>query len=99
MLGRAGYTVLESGDGKEGLSLFDRERAAIDLVLLDLSMPTMPGEEVLEELMARDEEVPIVRLTGHEPDPELIDRVQAVIMKPVSFQELSDGIRDALDQP
>ncbi len=98
MLRRAGYTVLEGSDGREGLNLFDRERAAVDLVLLDLSMPTMSGEEVLEELRARDERVTVVLLTGHEPDLELIDRVQAVIMKPVTFQQLCDRIRDALDR-
>ncbi len=98
MLERAGYKVLESADGQEGLNTFDRERGVIDLVLLDLSMPRMSGEEVLEELRSRDDKVSIVLLTGHEPDPELIDRVQAVIIKPVAFQELRDGIRDALDQ-
>jgi PAS domain S-box-containing protein len=98
LLERAGYKVLESADGQEGLNTFDRQRAVIDLVLLDLSMPKMSGEEVLEELRARDNEVSIVLLTGREPEPELIDRVQAVIMKPVSFQELSDAVRDALDR-
>ncbi len=98
MLERAGYTVLESADGQEGLSTFDSERGVIDLVLLDLSMPRMSGEEVLEELRRRDDKVSIVLLTGHEPDPELIDRVEAVIVKPVAFQELRDGIRNALDR-
>lgn len=98
MLERAGYTVFEGTDGLEGLTIFDGERDGIDLVLLDLSMPKMSGEELLEELRSRDADIPIVLITGHEPDPSLAERVQAVIAKPVAFQELSERIRHALDR-
>ncbi len=38
-----GYRVLLGKDGREGLSLYERHRDEIALVLLDLSMPQMPG--------------------------------------------------------
>ena len=98
MLRRVGYTVLESADGRDGLALFDQERARIDLILLDLSMPHMSGEEVLEELRARDADIAIVLLTGHEPDEQLMAHVHGVITKPVPFLELSDEIQAVLDR-
>ena len=98
MLRRVGYKVLESSNGKEGLEVLSREPSAIDLILLDLSMPMMSGEEVLEELRTRNHDIPVILLTGHEPEPELIDQVQAVIMKPVAFKPLRDQIRSAIDQ-
>ena len=42
--------------------------------------------------------MPVILLTDHEPEPELIDQVQAVIMKPVAFKPLRDQIRSAIDQ-
>ena len=50
MLRRVVYKVLESSNGKEGLEVLDREPSAIDLILLDLSMAMVSGEDVLEEL-------------------------------------------------
>jgi CheY-like chemotaxis protein len=47
-----GYTVLLSIDGAEGLETFRREQDRIDLVMMDLSMPTMTGEELLPQLLA-----------------------------------------------
>ena len=96
MLQRAGYTVLEGADGEAGLAVFERERVHIDLVLLDLSMPRLSGEEVLDELRGQDADIAVVLLTGHEPAPELLDRVQGVIIKPVPFHELRDAVRAAL---
>ena len=50
MLRRVVYKVLESSNGKEGLEVLSREPSAIDLILLDLSMAMVSGEDVLEEL-------------------------------------------------
>jgi hypothetical protein len=49
MLRRRGFFVIEAGDGRAGLDLF-RCNEKIDVVLLDLTMPGVPGREVLEEL-------------------------------------------------
>ncbi len=47
-----GYDVRRAGNGQEGLSLI--QDWAPDLVLLDLKMPVMGGDEMLEKLRATD---------------------------------------------
>jgi two-component system, response regulator PdtaR len=44
----AGYQVLESADGKQGLSIWEKERP--NLVFLDILMPGLSGPEVLQEI-------------------------------------------------
>lgn len=46
----AGHTVIEAGDGREGLDRF--RRAGADLVVTDIVMPETEGLEVLRELRA-----------------------------------------------
>ena len=45
-------------DGKEGIALFDKNE--YDLVLLDLKMPGMSGEEVLSEIRKRDPFIDVI---------------------------------------
>lgn len=51
-LRQSGYQVSIAHDGVSGLALVEKERP--DLVLLDLKMPQMTGEEMLERLRATD---------------------------------------------
>lgn len=63
-LGFAGYTVCEAADGEEGLKVIELEKP--DLILLDLMMPHMPGDEMLRELRSKEwgEKIPVVILTN-----------------------------------
>lgn len=60
----ANFTIVEAGDGEEGLIMIEKERP--DLILLDLRMPRMTGEEMLRELRGKDwgESIPVVILTN-----------------------------------
>ncbi len=49
-LRRRGYKTIEAGDGREALEVYKRFLNEISLVLLDLTMPYMNGEEVLREI-------------------------------------------------
>jgi len=57
-LERAGYDVTDVGDGASALSAYDAQTP--DLVILDLMLPTMQGETVLEELRDRGS-APVLR--------------------------------------
>lgn len=59
-----GYSVVTAGDGEEGLKLIEAEKP--DVVLLDLMMPIMTGEEVLMELRKQPwgKSVPVIVLTN-----------------------------------
>jgi len=67
-LERAGFQVLEAGDGMEALDLFYEDQG-ISLIILDVMMPRMDGWEVCRQIR-KDSKVPIIMLTakGEEMD-------------------------------
>jgi DNA-binding response OmpR family regulator len=68
-LERAGLSVLTTGSGAEAIELGRSARPS--LVLLDLGLPDVPGEEVARELRA-DSPVPILMLTARSADEDRI---------------------------
>ncbi|MFP3911526.1 MAG: ATP-binding protein [Desulfobacteraceae bacterium] len=58
-----GYSVLVAENGQEGMDLLASE--PIDMVLLDLKMPGLSGEEVLKKMNTLYPEVPVIIITGH----------------------------------
>ncbi|UGY91283.1 response regulator transcription factor [Streptomyces gobiensis] len=88
-LERDGYTVLEASDGRIALDLATASHP--DLVVLDLALPGLPGEEVAR-LLRKDSDVPIVMLTAKASEN---DRVMGLrlgaddyVVKPFSPREL-----------
>lgn len=97
ILEQAGFRVLEAVDGQAGLELLLQRRDAIDLVVLDRSMPRMSGEQLLVELRGRAIQVPVIIVTGHGSSGAASEGVAAVLYKPVACGELVRSIRSALD--
>ena len=62
-LGEAGYKVLEAANGREGLDLARSEEP--DLVLLDVRMPVLGGQEALAELMTFRPDLPVIMMTAY----------------------------------
>ncbi len=58
-----GYEILTAGDGKSGLDMALKED--VDLVITDLKMPEISGEEVLQQVISKRPGVPVIVLTGH----------------------------------
>jgi PAS domain S-box-containing protein len=61
----AGHTVLLARDGQEGVELFARHGAEVGLVLLDLTMPIMDGEETFRALRAIRPDLPVLLSSGY----------------------------------
>jgi len=59
----SGYKVYTSSSGKMGLKMFKEKD--IDLVILDIKMSVMGGEEVLEKLLEIDSEVKVILASGY----------------------------------
>ncbi len=93
LLQRLGYAVL---DNAHGLQTFEREQN-IDLVLLDLSMPQMSGEEVLATLQQRDPDVKVLIMTGYGPDQGGPPGAAGIIRKPFTPEELNAAMRQILN--
>lgn len=96
-LGREGFDVDRITDGATGLERFHTNGA--DLVLLDLMLPGMSGEEICKEIR-RSSKVPIIMLTARDTE---IDKVVGLeigaddyVTKPFSSRELLARIRAVL---
>ncbi|MCV0402798.1 MAG: response regulator transcription factor [Chloroflexi bacterium] len=89
-LEREGHTVADAGDGQAALAAFDAEGA--DLVILDLMLPGMQGETVLEAL--RDAgDVPVLITSAKRSEAERIAGLRAgaddYLAKPFNPHELT----------
>jgi two-component system response regulator RegX3 len=96
-LSKEGYEVDRITDGTTGLERFRTNGA--DLVLLDLMLPGMPGEDICKEIR-RISNVPIIMLTARDTE---IDKVVGLelgaddyVTKPFSSRELLARIRAVL---
>ena len=97
MLELVGYTVLQASDGMEGLALIQGD-PEIDLVLLDLSMPRMSGQEVLAELRTQQMRPKVILFTGHASVLAGCGDAQAIVRKPVSSTQILQTVRAVLDE-
>ncbi|MGH7497669.1 MAG: response regulator, partial [Gemmatimonadales bacterium] len=64
LIERGGYKVLLARNGREAIDLYDSHAGEIVAVLLDLTMPVLGGDAVLEELLARHPRPRIVLTSG-----------------------------------
>jgi PAS domain S-box-containing protein len=101
-LERYGYTVRSARDGAEAVDIFAREIGRIDLVLLDLTMPVMAGEEALRNLRALAPGVKVLLSSGFN-EVEAVRRfigkgLAGFIQKPYAATDLAQRIRQALDE-
>ncbi|MEO7029504.1 MAG: response regulator [Acidobacteriaceae bacterium] len=80
ILERSGYTVLAALDGPSGLAIFNAH--AIDVVVLDYSMPGMHGGEVAARMRKSKPHVPILLLSAYiELPAEVTDLVDIYMTK------------------
>jgi hypothetical protein len=101
-LEKAGYRVLHAFEGSSGLELAARETP--DLIVLDLMMPGLSGEEVFTQLRSDHRfsalrTVPVIMLTGRRDTARLslLERgVSAYLQKPFGLRELSNIIDNVL---
>src|ERR1700744_2928469 len=88
-LEKEAMVVLSTGSGAEALTF--AERSPVDVVVLDLGLPDVPGEEVARELRARSD-VPIVILTAKSDERDRIAGLELgaddYLTKPFSPKEL-----------
>ena len=101
ILESAGLEVRTARDGVEGLNLYRQHGKAIDLVLLDLTMPKLSGEETWRKLKKINPEVRVLLCSGYtkeDANPVLDDPDSNVsfIQKPFRRLELLDRIESLL---
>lgn len=100
VLEREGATVLTASDGVEALEVFEAHKDTLTVVLLDLSLPRMRGEEVLAQMQTRRPDLPVVVASGWD-EQEVVKRapnpsVTAFLAKPFRPSELTERIRSVI---
>ena len=101
LLSGAGYRVVTAQSGFECLDLFRRQPHGYQLVLLDLTMPFMDGEETFQRLREIRPDVPVVLCTGFIQQDRLERLMKAgltgFLRKPLAPDEIVDHVRSILE--
>jgi CheY-like chemotaxis protein len=101
MLEHYGYTVVLAESGKEGVDLFNVLADRVSLVLLDMTMPVMSGEETLRHLKTSQPDVKVILSSGYN-EVEAIQRftgkgLVGFIQKPYSAATLAEKVKTVLE--
>ncbi len=102
MLERLGYKVVSRTSSVEALEAFRADPHKFDLVITDMTMPNMTGDELAEEIMALRPDIPIVLCTGFslritEEQAKKMG-IREFVMKPLVMSDLAKTIRKVLDK-
>ncbi len=101
MLERLGYVVLEAKGGIEAVKTYEANQYKINLVILDMIMPEMSGGEAFDRMKEINPGVKVLLSSGYSIDGNakniLARGCDGFIQKPFSMQELSDKIKEILN--
>ncbi len=102
MVHSLGFRPLLAASGKEGVHVFNARHCSIELVILDMIMPKMDGEEVYQALTAIDPQVRIIIASGsgvENPDRRFLkDRRHLLLKKPFTRDELASAVAAMLEK-
>jgi two-component system cell cycle sensor histidine kinase/response regulator CckA len=102
MLAKANYRVITASNGKEALELYEKYQEEVKLVILDLNMPVMGGDECLQALLRMDPMVRVLvasgaQMTGMEEEFKA-SGAKGLIKKPFVMSHLLEKIRKIIDE-
>lgn len=93
-----GYDVLKASNGKQGLEIISKGN--VDLVITDLRMDGMSGEEVVKHVTTENPGIPIIVLTGHGSIDDATAAMKAgaydFLTKPLDLDHLNLIVKNAL---
>jgi two-component system response regulator PhoP len=89
-LEEAGFTVDAAADGEEGL--YCGREYALDVAIIDLGLPKLPGLELIRKLRTEGKKFPVLILTARDRWQDKVEGLQAgaddYVAKPFHFEEL-----------
>jgi PAS domain S-box-containing protein len=96
-----GYEILDAANGQGALKIYRNQGERISLVVLDLNMPEMDGEQCLAEIIRLNPKARVLVVTGfleHVSKGSLVDKNAAgFVSKPYEVKQLLDKVRAILD--
>lgn len=97
-----GYTVETSTNPVEALNVFNKNPQQFDLIVTDMTMPDMKGDELAVKILSIRPDVPIILSTGYS---DLISKEEALKLgirgyyeKPLTFQPFSRTLHEVMEQ-
>ncbi len=102
ILHKLGYNVISADNVELAQSLMEQNAQKIDLALLDVIMPHKSGKELYDQLIKISPDLKVVFMTGHSAESEFIRQIiksnSLLIEKPISFTNLADTLKMALEK-
>ena len=102
MLENLGYRVTARTDSAEALKVFAEHPQNFDLVITDMTMPHMTGDQLAQKMLDIEPNIPVILCTGFNQgiteEKALAMGIPKFVMKPVVKKELATTIRTVLDQ-
>ena len=102
LLERLGYRVTARTSSVEALELFRSKPNDFDLVITDMTMPNMTGDQLAVELMKMRSDIPVILCTGYSNkiSEEIAKEIgiKAFAYKPIVNPDLAETIRKVLDE-
>jgi len=102
ILSRLGYKVTKKTKSPEALNVFKMNPEKFDIVITDMTMPGMTGDQLAKEILSIKPNTPIIICTGFS---ERVDKEQAeslgvkgFLMKPVVKLDMAQMVRNVLDE-
>jgi PAS domain S-box-containing protein len=99
ILERYGYRVLLAENGTQAVELYRHKREQIDLVILDLTMPGLPGRDAYRHLLQINRDVHVLFASGYAPEDLARvpgDPFHGFVCKPYLPEELAHAVRASL---
>ena len=101
LLENLGYQVLTAQGGNEALEILKNQKTKIHLVLLDIIMPEMGGEETFDRIKQIDPNIKILLSSGYSINgqaSEMISRgCNGFVQKPFNLKEISQKLKELLN--
>jgi signal transduction histidine kinase/ActR/RegA family two-component response regulator len=101
VLTQHGYRVLEAEDGLRGLTLFQQHAADIDVVLIDMMMPVMGGQDAIKAMRRVRPDVPFIAISGLMQAREICDDNggdrPVLLQKPFTSDKILETLQKVID--
>src|SRR5690606_4266517 len=94
------FSVDDAEDGKSAMDKLNSKK--YDLVLCDIKMPKMDGLEVLDKILEREDDIPVIMISGHGNIETAVDALKKgaydFIEKPLDLNRILVSVRNAFDR-
>lgn len=94
------FHVLAARSGEEALNIYEAKKGQVDLVILDMVMPGLSGEDVFYRLKEMDPQVKVIIISGYALEDKVTRLVRegaiSFLQKPFKMEFFYEKIQEAL---